>query len=124
MQYVVLGKMGDRFFWQYCGRESPRLEASHPAFQEVYGTRRLPREIEENRVRKAMRELLDWKRREAQELEESRARSRSSAWRRPGATARHGLLTCLMARVYSTLVLKIKLFSPHLLILLLHCYLS
>ena len=86
MQYVVLGKMGDRFLWQHCGRASPTLEASHPAFQEVYGrrTRRLPREIEENRARKAVRELLDWERKRAQELEEIRARRRSSAWRRPG----------------------------------------
>ena len=101
MQYVVLGKMGDRFFWQNCGRASPRLEASHPAVQEVSGRemRRLPREvverlrdlerrrareIEENRARKAVRELLDWERRRSQEVEENRARRRSSAWRRPG----------------------------------------
>ena len=84
MQYVILGKMGDRFYWQQCGRASPRLEVGHPAFQEVNGRRRLPREIEENRARKAVRELLDWERRRDQELEEIRARGRSSAWRRPG----------------------------------------
>ena len=44
----------------------------------------MPRKIEENRARKAMRELLDWERRRDQELEEIRARRRSSAWRRPG----------------------------------------
>ena len=53
--------------------------------QEVHGRRRrLPREIEENRARKAVRELLDWERRRDQELEEIRARRRSSAWGRPG----------------------------------------
>ena len=46
--------------------------------------RRRAREIEVNRARKAVRELLDWERRKSQELEESRAKRRSSAWRRPG----------------------------------------
>ena len=87
--------MGDRFYWQQCGRTSPRLETSHPAFQEVYGrrTRRLPREIEENRARKAVRELLDWERRRDQELEEIRARRRSSTWRRPGRNCPAWLVT-------------------------------
>ena len=64
------------FVWQNCGRASPRLEASHPAVQEVSGRemrllsrevverlrnleRRRAWEVEENRARKAVRELLD-----------------------------------------------------------------
>ena len=78
-----------------------RPHAWRPAIQEVSGRgmRRLSREVEErlrdlerrrvreievNRARKAVRELLDWERRKSQELEESRAKRRSSAWRRPG----------------------------------------
>ena len=40
-----------------------------------------------------MRELLDWERRRDQELEEIRARWRSSAWRRPGCHCTAWLVT-------------------------------
>ena len=55
--------------------------------------RRLPGEIEQNRVRKALKELLDWEKGRDQELEEARARRRSSAWRRPGRLCPAWLLT-------------------------------
>ena len=62
--------------------------------QEVHGRRRrLPREIELNRARKALKELLDWEKGRDQELEEARARRRFSAWRRPGRLCPAWLLT-------------------------------
>ena len=96
MQYVVLGKLGDRFFWQNCGGVAPRLVASHqtPAICEAPGgeRRRLSREV--------MRELRDLERRMSQEVEESRARRRSLlALRRPGSCCPGWLLALLESRV-------------------------
>ena len=71
---MVLGKLGDRCFWQSCGGTAPRLVTSHhtPAVCEVSGERRarLSREVT----------------RGLQEVEESRAMRRSAnALRRPGS---------------------------------------
>ena len=83
--YVVLGKPGELFYWHQCGPALPRLQINHPALQEVHGRRRLlPREIEQNRARKALKELSDWEEGRDKELREARERRRSSAWRRPG----------------------------------------
>ena len=80
--YVVLGKPGELYHWHQCGPVLPRLWVNH---QEVHGRRRrLPREIELNRARKALKELSDWEEGKDQELREARARRRSSIWRRPG----------------------------------------
>ena len=96
MEYVVLGKLGDRFFWQNCGGTAPRLVASHqtPAILEVPGgeRRRLSREV--------TMELRDLERRRSQEMEESRARRRSLlALRRPGSCCPGWLVALLESHV-------------------------
>ena len=105
MQVCIMSswaRWGTDFSGSIVGGPPPRIEASHPAIQEVsgrvmrrlsweveerlrdLGRRRRAREIEVNRARKAVRELLDWERRRPQEVGESRAKRSSSAWRRPG----------------------------------------
>ena len=78
---MVLGKLGDRCFWQSCGRTAPRLVTRHhtPAACEVSG---------EGRARLS-REVT----RGLQEMEESRAMRRPAnvCWR-PGSRCPSWLL--------------------------------
>ena len=56
--------------------------------QEVHGRRRrLPRKIELNRARKALKELSDLEEGRDQELKEARARRRPGPFARPGLFA-------------------------------------
>ena len=96
MQYVLLGKLGNRFFWQNCGGTAPRLVASHhtPAICEVPGGKRI------RLSREVTRGLREVERRRSLEVEESGARRRSAnALRRPGSRCPGWLLALLEGHV-------------------------
>ena len=93
---MVLGKLGDWFYWQNCSELAPCLVANHhtPAVHEVSGRERIRLSRE---VTRGLREIA---RRRSLEAEESRARRRAaSALRGPGSRCPGWLLTLLGGHV-------------------------
>ena len=98
---MVLGKLGDRCYWQICGGAAPRPVTSHhtPAIREVPGGKRI------RLSREVTRGLREVERRRSLEVEESRARRRSAnALRRPGSRCPGWLLALHEGRVSQYLV--------------------